>query len=138
VNDAFAGAVALPATATGSVAGENTWGTSEPNEPATCVDCGGLFNGPNKTIWYSWTAPSNGTATVGTCGASSYDTMLAIYTGTAIGSLTRVANNDDGPDACGLGLSQVTFPATAGTKYWFQVDGWQGRTGTYTLSWSLS
>jgi hypothetical protein len=46
--------------------------------------------------------------------------VLAVYTGPNVGSLSEVAADDDiGPYT----FSQVTFPATNGTVYYFAVDG---------------
>ena len=112
-----------------SVPGTNLRATVETGEP---------FHAGNKaaSVWYRWTAPSSGTATVHTC-TSSFDTVLAAYTGTAVNSLTGVASNDD--DGCSpnsLG-SRIQFSAVSGTTYRFAVDGFSGATGTFTLALSL-
>jgi subtilisin family serine protease len=83
------------------------------------------------SVWWSWTAPANGTATVDTAG-SNYDTMLGVYTGTAVNALTTIGTNDD---ASGLGLrSRVTFTASAGVTYQIAVDGYLASTGDITLN----
>ncbi len=52
---------------------------------------------------------------------SRFDTVLAAYTGTSLGALTRVAQNDDlGPEVL---QSRISFPAVAGTTYHIAVDG---------------
>ena len=53
---------------------------------------------------------------------SSFDTVLAVYTGTVLSNLTRLASNDD-LDAQTL-QSRVTFGATAGQTYQIAVDGY--------------
>src|SRR5262249_30122891 len=59
-----------------------------------------------------------------------FDTLLGVYTGSAVNSLTAVASNDD----FGSGTtSQVTFAATAGTTYYIAVDGKNGVTGNVSL-----
>ena len=63
-----------------------------------------------------------------TC-TSNFDTLLGVYTGSALGSLTEAAANDDG---CALG-SKVTFNATKNTTYQILVDGFNGNQGTFTL-----
>ena len=63
-----------------------------------------------------------------TC-TSGFDTLLGVYTGSALGSLTEAAANDDG---CALG-SKVTFNATKNTTYRILVDGFTGQQGTFTL-----
>jgi hypothetical protein len=60
---------------------------------------------------------------------SDFDTLLGVYTGSALGSLTEVAANDDG---CALG-SKVTFKATKNATYQILVDGFNGQQGTFTL-----
>ena len=67
--------------------------------------------------------------TVDTAG-SSFDTLLGVYTGTAVGALTTVASNDD---ANGTTQSQVSFAAVAGTTYRIAVDGFAGATGSVAV-----
>jgi hypothetical protein len=69
--------------------------------------------------------------TVDTAG-SNYDTLLGVYTGTAVNALTTIGTNDD---ASGLGLrSRVTFTASAGVTYQIAVDGFNAATGNITLN----
>jgi hypothetical protein len=119
-NDPFAAAQALSGLPA-SAAGTNVDATHEPGEPGH-----GEFS--VGSVWYSWTAPATQTVTIDTCRAS-YDTLLAVYTGTSLGDLRRVGASDD---ACGL-RSRVRFQATAGTTYFIAVDGSQDN-GSFTLS----
>ena len=66
---------------------------------------------------------------------SSIDTLLAVYTGTAVNALTAVAANDDEP---GLVTSAVTFSAVAGTTYQIAVDGFNGAAGDLVLTGALA
>ena len=127
VNDDFAAAEALSG-ASGTITATNANATKEAGEPNHSGHPGG------KSIWYSWTAPSTGPVALDTCG-SSFDTMLAVYTGTAVGALSAVASNDDG--SCGY-QSSLSFAATAGTIYRLAVDGYGGATGSVTLHWAQS
>jgi hypothetical protein len=128
-NDNFANAVAITG-AGGSIAGTNVDATAELGEPAHAGD------GPNASVWYRWSAPASGTTTIDLCG-SDFDTLLAVYTGSTVGSLTAVASNDDSLDsACGYGSSRVTFDAVAGTAYSIAVDGFNGDTGSFQLHWA--
>jgi len=83
------------------------------------------FDGPaicmsSKNIWYCYTAPSTGAATVSLCG-SSFDTKLAIYHScTATPSLSNMLRCND--DFCGR-QSEVVFPVIAGNKYLIEVGG---------------
>ena len=86
------------------------------------------------SVWYKWTAPSSGAFTFDTIG-SSFDTVLAVYTGTALTSLSEVASDDDGGSS-GY-TSKLTFHATSGTTYRIAIYGYDGETGTVKLNWSL-
>ncbi|WP_421789113.1 S8 family serine peptidase [Hyphobacterium sp.] len=81
------------------------------------------------SVWWQWTPPASGPARI-SIPAASFDTMLAVYTGTQLGSLTPVASNDD---SGGTLRSQVDFAATAGTTYMIALDGFNGANGTATL-----
>jgi hypothetical protein len=76
-------------------------------------------------VWYTFTAPASARLTANTFG-SSYDTILAVYTG-ACGSLSQVpgACNDD---ASGL-QSRVSFLTQAGTTYHVLVTAYRGDGG---------
>jgi hypothetical protein len=99
---------------------------------------------PNETggasVWWRWTAPANGRLTVTTAG-SNFDTLLGIYTGSAVGSLNQLGANDDSvtpeqdSSATRPRTSIVTLNAiTNGTTYFFAVDGWQGEWGSIVLN----
>ncbi len=82
-------------------------------------------------MWYRWTAPTSGSTTIDTCTAN-IDSILAVYTGSALTSLSRVADNNNGcPSGWG---SKVTFNASAGTTYQIAVGDAGGlRESTFTL-----
>src|SRR6188768_822273 len=76
-NDDFANAAALsglPANATGT----NVDATTEPGEPEPTVSIGEVPSG--HSVWWNWTAPSDGDVTVDTC-ASDIETSMAVFTG---------------------------------------------------------
>jgi hypothetical protein len=85
-----------------------------------------------RSVWYHWTAPAGGSTTIDTC-TTSYDTLLAVFTGSRLVALTQVATNNNGcPSGYG---SKVTFNATEGTAYHVEVDGCCGAPeGTFTLA----
>jgi len=132
-NDNFANAQ-LIGGCSGSVTGTNAGGTHEPGEPshdsATPPDLGAA------SVWYQWQAPGTGSVTITTAG-SNYDTMLGVYTGTSVSTLTTIAKNDD-VDPGIVRTSTVTFDPIAGTIYRIAVDGWGGETGSITLNWTES
>ncbi len=72
-----------------------------------------------KTVWWQWTAPTNGLVTATTLG-SSVETHLAAYTGDDLNHLLPGRNPDEGPGFAPA--SRVKFRTTPGTRYWFQAD----------------
>ncbi len=128
-NDALANTVTLtfpPSELSTSRTGDtNAGATLEEDEAATVAG-----EPASRSVWYSWTAPVAGTATIDT-ETSGFDTLLGVYTGTAFGALTGVASNDD------VGKtdlsSSVRFAVTAGTTYLIRVDGYAGDNGAVTL-----
>ncbi len=125
-NDLFATPRLLTGAA-GTVADDSTDAGRQSGEP-TITD-----NGGGAMLWYSWTAPANGTATFTTAG-SSFDTLLGVFRGTALGSLTVVGENDDAGN--GNLTSRVQFTATAGVTYRIAVDGYGGEAGAVVLNWT--
>ena len=124
--DDFADSVIVP-PAHGSFSADTLMATKEPGEPDHAGNAGG------HSMWWTWTPPSDSTVFVYTCG-STFDTLLGVYTGSAVDALTEVASNNDS-DVCGAGSRQsaVTFDAVGGTAYSIAVDGFGGATGTVLL-----
>jgi M6 family metalloprotease-like protein len=121
-NDDFANAQVLSGFSA-SANGRNLGATLQSGDPTTVGS-----QSTSHTVWYSWTAPFSGAVEMNTC-TSDFDTLLGVYTGIALGSLTEVAANDDG---CSTG-SKVTFNSTKDTTYQILVDGFNGNQGTFTL-----
>jgi hypothetical protein len=105
----------------------NVGATQEAREPRHAGKAGG------KSMWISWVAPANGIAKWQTSG-SSFDTLLAVYTGTGPGNLIEIASDED---SGGFLTSAVKFNAVAGTEYEIAVDGFAGSEGTIVLGWSF-
>lgn len=120
-NDAFASAQELIGRAA-TVSGLNKDATKETNEPNHAGNPGGA------SVWYRWTAPATGRAHLSTCG-SDFDTLLAAYTGDAVGNLVEVQSNND---SCGT-RSSLSFAAAQGVTYRIAIDGHNGATGGFTL-----
>src|SRR5437879_10634727 len=127
-NDAFANAQPLSGSA-GSVTGSNAGASKESGEPNHAGDPGG------HSVWYRWTAPSSGSVTIDTLG-SNFDTLLGVYTGNSVSSLTTIASNDDISST--IKQSRVSFTPMAGATYQIAVDGWNGDAGNITLNWTQS
>ncbi|MBK5111515.1 MAG: carboxypeptidase regulatory-like domain-containing protein [Thermoleophilia bacterium] len=111
-NDDFVNAEVLTGLPT-STSGSNVDATLEVGEPSH-----GLGEAGNS-VWYSWTAPATGDVEVDLNG-SDFDTFLAVYTGTSLGSLSLVGQDDNS----GGGLtSSLNFSATSGETYSIAVTG---------------
>ena len=123
-NDAFLSATAVTGTSF-SVTGSNTGATVEVGEPKHAGQTGG------RSAWWTWTAPSSGTLTV-TTQTSTFDTLLGVYTGSALQSLTRMGSNDD--ESSSVRTSRVTITVVGGTVYRIAVDGYLGGQGTIRLA----
>ena len=124
-NDNFANAAKLSGT-TLTATGSNVGATKQTGEPNHTGNTGG------KSVWWSWTAPTSGLVSLNTAG-SNFDTLLAVYTGTAVNSLTHIAANDDAVPGHTL-TSNLTFNAIAGVTYYFAVDGYNGASGKIVLN----
>jgi len=121
-NDDFVNRIVMPSGGNSMSGGVNTGKTFESGEPTHDGVSGG------KSAWWAWTPTSAGTATISTAG-SSYDTILAVYTGTSVNALSPVASNDDS----GGVTSSASFVVTPGVEYKIAVDGKGGVTGTTAL-----
>ncbi len=87
---------------------------------ATFDGPGHYFTSPN--LWYLFTAASTGEVTVSLLG-SEFDTALVIYdTGACYPKLGDIIEKND--DFGGFLQSQITFQATAGNQYLFEVLGY--------------
>jgi hypothetical protein len=126
-DDYFATARALEGSS-GSIADDNTYATKEPGEPNHAGNPGG------KSLWYAWIAPTNTPVTFDTTG-STFDTLLAVYTGSVVSNLALVVSNDDINGAAER-QSLVTFTPVKGTTYHIAVDGFGGASGIVNLNWN--
>jgi hypothetical protein len=111
-----------------TVTGVNSNATKEFSEPNHGGNAGG------RSIWWTWTAPFSGRATLSTTG-SNFDTLLAVYTGSAVNGLTTINSNDN--DGANI-TSGVTFNCLAGTAYSVAVDGRAGAAGNVRLTMAAS
>jgi len=103
----------------------------EPDESqceGTYLDWGG-----SADVWFRYTATSSGLVHITTCDANSFDTSLVLYEGSCD---NQVACNGDGyTDAgCQLYHSEIDYSMDAGATYYIRIGGWEGQTGTGTLT----
>lgn len=130
-NDNFVAAQTVSSNS-GSVNGTNAFATKEAGEPTHSPN--GVAS--EKSIWYRWTAPNSGTVVMTTAG-STFDTLLAVYTGSSVAGLALIVRNDDVNPPNDI-TSLVQFSAVSGTTYQIAVDGYGGDQGNVTVNWNLS
>ena len=93
----------------GGINGAATRESGEPDHlPADDASLG------ENSVWYRWTAPTSGRVFLNTC-TTNIGTILAVYLGGSLGSLSQIDSNQDG-DGCAEG-SRLSFNAVEGRKY---------------------
>ncbi len=115
-------------TAGGIGTGDSSSATAEPGEPRHAGKRGG------RSLWIAWRPPVTGRAILDTTG-SSFDTLLAVYVGDALGRLTEIASDED---SGGFLAGRVAFDAMQDTEYLVAVDGFAAAGGGVILSWDVT
>jgi sugar lactone lactonase YvrE len=128
-NDDFVNAVQLSGN-TGQITGNNRNAGKETGEPDHASKTG------NNSVWWTWIPSQSGTAIFDTCG-SDFDTVIAVYIGASVGTLTKLADNDDSSD-CGNKNSKVSVNIQADIRYYIAVAGYEGNSGNIVLNWKLT
>lgn len=126
-NDHFAQAAVLQLAGSSiSTSGTNIAATAETGEPDHDTETAA------RSVWWRWTAPAGNPVTLTTMG-SNFDTVMGVYTGSSVGSLTKVASNDDEESGV-VRTSILTFNPVVGTTYAIAVDGWEASFGQIALA----
>jgi hypothetical protein len=102
--------------------GSATTGSQGQNE-ALCNQFG--TTGITNDVWFTWTSPADGVATLTTCGGASFDSKIAAYAGSGCPSSPALACNDD---SCSV-QSQITFTVMSGNSYTLQIGCYPGASG---------
>jgi len=126
-NDNFANAYDIT-TLSSPITSVNSGTTVEAGEPKHAGKRG------TNSVWYSWSSIAEGVASFETTG-STFDTLLAVYTGSQIDKLTPVAGHDDGSV---FFSSKLIFNVRAGTTYHIAVDSLGLQTGPFILAWEFT
>lgn len=129
-NDYFVNAIALTNTS-GDVSANNVDATKEVGEPN---HAGSL---PSRSLWWTYTPTTDGVLTLSTSN-STFDTVLAMYTGTVVSNLTTIASNDDAYDGAPGGFSEIVQAVRSNQTYRIVVDGYDGQNGVVFLSYSFA
>ena len=121
-NDAFVNRFTLSGPNV-STNGNNSAATYESGEP---YDANSGFG--YKSVWFTWAVPTNGPYVLSVSSTSVYYPILAIYTGTQLSSLSKVA------DVIGSNYHATNgMNGTVGQIYQIEVDDYSGAGGPYTL-----
>ncbi|MGB3526934.1 MAG: GEVED domain-containing protein, partial [Flavobacteriales bacterium] len=94
------------------------------------------FNGAASTggqNWWKYVATTDEAVTFSTCGTSTFDTRISIFSGADCANLSCVSMGDDNP-GCSTGSSMASINAVAGNTYWIAVHGAGTTQGTYDLT----
>jgi hypothetical protein len=105
----------------GPYAFDNTAATTD--GPAACNVIG-------SDLWWRWQAPCSTQVTVSTCGLTSLDTIISVYSGGKCPVSSALACNDDD---CAF-QSAATFTSTEGTTYLIRIGGFNGAQGSGSFS----
>jgi hypothetical protein len=90
-----------------------------------------------KSAWWTFKPTSDGVVTISTVSTNTtFDTLLALYAGTNMSSLSLIAENDDDPAKPGGG-STVTASMQANKVYQIAVDGYAGAFGGASLAFAF-
>ena len=127
-NDQFVNRISLTGN-TGAAIGYNVLATKESGEPFHAG------NGGGASVWWKWISPGEGQVSLDTH-TSAFDTLLAVYTGSAVNSLTAIAANDN--DGSINNTSGLFFQAHTGVEYEIAVDGFNGASGDIALHWNFN
>jgi hypothetical protein len=120
-NDQCSGAIVISTPAYSNT--QSTTDATSTGDPTPSCDSD-FGNG----VWYQYTAPGNGLLAVDTYG-SSFDTVLALYSGSC-GALAELACNDDNG---GTYQSSITSSVAAGTTYYVLAGGYDALSGSLVL-----
>ena len=128
-NDNFANRIPLTGSNI-STNGNNLAASYESGEPYDTY----YFSGyGNKSVWFSWTAPTTGSYVISVSSTSVYYPILAIYTGSQLSSLLTVTDTVGGFGGSGY-YAGYTINAVSGQTYQIEIDDYNSYGGSYTLS----
>lgn len=117
-NDSFATAAALPSATPAEGNGDNTEATTGSSEQSAAV-------------WWKWTAPASGTASVDTAG-SSFQTWVTVYRGDSSPPATMISIGGDFYDGY-RAQARMEWKAAAGETYYIAIGGYNGSKGSIRL-----
>ena len=126
LSDFYPGTAAISAP-NGFLQSANFGATNQPGEPRHAGKIGG------SSVWVNYSSPVAGIITFATRG-SSFDTLLAAYTGTNLATFSEVASDDD---RGGYLSSLISFSVQPNVMYHIAIDGLAAMEGRIVLNWSF-
>jgi len=108
---------AEPIVGAGTFLFDCTYATTDGQPEVGCTSGSGQID---HDVWFRWTSPWDGAATVTTCNLASFDTQMAVYPWNGCPVGPSLVCNDD---SCGL-RSRLVFLAVAGQEYAVRVGSW--------------
>ncbi|HEX2748075.1 MAG TPA: hypothetical protein VHM91_08760, partial [Verrucomicrobiales bacterium] len=124
-NDSFASRAELNLS---GATGTNAEATIEAGEPRQLP---GVM--PSGTVWWTFTPAVSGWYEISTAG-SAVDTVLNVYRGSSLSSLSGVAAADDDALDDSVSTSRVRFQATGGEPYAIQAGSFNNTAGAIVLA----
>ena len=125
-NDDFANRLPLMGTDV-VVTNSNLAATREAVEPRIYTPSGGLYVTGDHTVWWTWTAPTNGRASL-TLSNDTFEVVFGVFTGTTVSNLTRVASPINVTKT-----ASAMWDAIAGVTYQIVVDSLRANAGDYQM-----
>ncbi len=128
-NDNCADASTLSVGSSCSYTGATTTGAtaSTPAPQGNCSTTG------YKDVWFKFTMPATGTATIRTTAGSLTDGVMELYEGTTCGALTYLACEDDNVNGNNSTMPVLTLNAAAGATIYVRFWGYYGSSGTFNI-----
>ena len=123
----------------GLAEGSNSDATTESGEPQHAGN-----GGPYHSVWWNWAESTSALTLKSAAGdmllvdtyGSDFDTVLAVYTGSAVNNLTQIAANDNAE--AGVETSELSFQFNSGVTYHIAVDGKTATdTGNVVLNYAI-
>lgn len=112
---------------------ETNSATPSENPPSDAQCQGTYLEWDNSAdIWFRYDASQSGNVNFTTCDPDSFDTSIALYEGSCDNQVN--CNGDADGSGCQAYHSEMDYNVEAGTTYYIRVGGWQGSTGSGTLT----
>ena len=101
---------------------------------------GGTGGGVTADVWYTYTAPGDGSIVVSTCDTITFDSTIAVYEGDC-SALVNIGGACDTTGCGGFTSTTDSIAVTAGQSYTIRVGTWQtdpGGEGTFSITFTAA